>query len=121
MRTTLITLILIMSTTVSAYTPTRQKPVREYVNREYEVTAYTPDPRENGGYTTDWQSRPLRAGIIACDDLPDGTKVIICGKTYIVRDIFGGGHKRRIDILMLTKDEAYEWGRQKIIVQVIKE
>lgn len=120
MQIILILLLLIIPAEAQA-PKSRPKPVIEYINREYIVTAYTPDIAENGGFTTDYKGRPLKAGIIACDDLPDGTKVMIGDKTYIVQDIFGGGYKGRIDILMLTKEEAFRWGRRKMIVQIIKE
>lgn len=121
MRVIIITLILILSATASAYSPPKRPlPVREYVNREYIVTAYTGAADENGGYEgVDYKSRPLQLGGIACNDLADGTRVMINGKIYVKRDIME--EDGYIDIYMQTKAEAFEWGRKKLIVQVIKE
>ena len=58
---------------------------------------------------------------VACDDLPFGTKVIIDGHTYTVEDRFGGGYKNRIDIYMDNKADAFNFGRQAKVVQIIKE
>lgn len=58
---------------------------------------------------------------IACDHLPFGTKVKIDGHIYTVEDRFGGGYKDRIDIYMETKEEAFRFGRQPKIIEVIKE
>ncbi|PWM76706.1 MAG: hypothetical protein DBY32_11315 [Phascolarctobacterium sp.] len=57
---------------------------------------------------------------VAADDLPFGTKVIIDGHTYTVDDRFGGGYKNRIDIYMNNKEDAYKFGRQVKVVQVIE-
>lgn len=84
-------------------------------------TAYTPAFDECGktdGITA--SGLPAQAGItVACDGLPLGTEVVIDGKSYIVQDIFGGGHgKTKIDIFMNTKSEAFAFGRQAKIVEV---
>ena len=56
---------------------------------------------------------------VACDSLPFGTKVIINGRTYVVEDRFGGGHKNRIDIFMNSKKEALQYGRRKEYVTIL--
>lgn len=84
-------------------------------------TAYTPALDECGktdGITA--SGHLATAGTtVACDGLPLGTEVVIDGKSYIVQDIFGGGHgKTKIDIFMNTKAEAFRFGRQTKIVEV---
>lgn len=58
-------------------------------------------------------------GAVASDDLPIGTKVLIDGILYIVKDRFGGGYKDRIDIYMDSHEEAINFGRQHIEVEVL--
>lgn len=58
-------------------------------------------------------------GAIASDDLPLGTRVVIYGKTYVVADRFGGGHKGQIDVFMDTYEECIEFGQQSIVVEVL--
>lgn len=58
---------------------------------------------------------------IACDHLPFGTKVKIDGHIYTVEDRFGGGYTDRIDIYMETKEEAFRFGRQPKIIEIVKE
>lgn len=58
---------------------------------------------------------------IACDHLPFGTTVFIDGLPYVVEDRFGGGYTDRLDIYMETKEEAFEFGRQWKIVEILEE
>lgn len=58
-------------------------------------------------------------GVVASDDLPIGTKVIINGKTYVVKDRFGGGYTNRIDIFMNTYEECIQFGRKVLRVTVL--
>lgn len=58
---------------------------------------------------------------VACDHLPFGTVIRINGKEYIVEDRFGGGYTDRVDIFCNTKEEAFENGRQELLVEVVKE
>ncbi len=60
----------------------------------------------------------MQIGMVASDDLPQGTWVEIKGKYYVVQDRFGGGYKNRIDIYMEDYREAIHFGRQYIIVKV---
>lgn len=87
-----------------------------------EVTAFTGDPSENGGYEgLTVEGKPLEEGHVAADDLPLGTKVIIEGKEYIVADRFGGNYRNRIDIYMPSRESAYRFGRQHLTVKIIEE
>lgn len=58
-------------------------------------------------------------GAVAADDLPLGTKIKINGKVYVVKDRFGGGYTNRLDIYMSTHQEAINFGRQYLEVEVI--
>lgn len=65
----------------------------------------------NGEWTHD--------GAIASDDLPFGTRVVINGRTYVVKDRFGGGYSNAIDIWMPSYEDAIEFGRQYLTVEVL--
>lgn len=87
------------------------------------VSWYTADPAENGG----WENGITASGkiaeegrTIACDHLPLGTKVKINNHIYTVEDTFGGGYTDRIDIYCQDKDTAWSNGRQFIEVTVLK-
>jgi 3D (Asp-Asp-Asp) domain-containing protein len=58
---------------------------------------------------------------IAADDLPFGTVVEIQGKYYVVQDRFGGNHRNRIDIFMVSRSSALHFGRQSITVKIKEE
>lgn len=77
------------------------------------VSAYThsSQPMANG----EWP----HVGAVAADDLPFGTTVIVNGRTYIVKDRFGGGYTNRLDIFMDSYDEAIQFGRQWLDVEVL--
>lgn len=86
-------------------------------------TAYTASFEECGktdGITAS-MTKATQGRTIAADDLPFGTKVKIDGHVYIVEDRFGAGHKHRIDIYMENKDDAWNFGRQVKVVEIIKE
>lgn len=77
------------------------------------VSAYThsSQPMANG----EWP----HVGAVAADDLPFGTRVIVNGRTYIVKDRFGGGYTNRLDIFMNSYEEAIQFGRQWLEVEVL--
>ena len=79
--------------------------------RTMNVSAYC-----DQGYTAsgEW----VREGIVASDDLPFGTVVVINGVRYVVADRFGGGYSDRIDIYMPSYDDCITFGRQIIEVYV---
>lgn len=60
----------------------------------------------------------VREGIVASDDLPFGTVVIINGNRYVVADRFGGGYSDRIDIYMPSYDDCMSFGQQYLDVYV---
>lgn len=81
--------------------------------RVMNVSAYTHtgNVMANGEYP--------HVGAVASDDLPLGTKVLVNGQEYTVKDRFGGGYTDRLDIFMDTYDEAIEFGRQWLNVEIL--
>lgn len=85
------------------------------------VTAYTASEDECGkadGITA--SGVKAKAGVTcAADHLPFGTRIrLLNGDEYIVQDRFGAGYTNRIDLFMETKDEAWNFGRQWLFVEV---
>lgn len=60
----------------------------------------------------------VREGIVASDDLPLGTVVVINGNRYVVEDRFGGGYTDRLDVYMANYNDCINFGRQTIDVYV---
>ena len=50
--------------------------------------------------------------------IPYGTEVILNGHIYIVEDCGGAIKGNKIDIFFDTHEEALEWGRQTVVIQV---
>lgn len=99
--TSLLVIVITLFTTVEAKTYTAN------------VSAYTwsGNRMANGEYP--------HVGAAAADDLPLGTKIKINGKVYVVKDRFGGGYTNRLDIYMNSHQEAINFGRQYLEVEVI--
>ena len=57
----------------------------------------------------------------AADDLPFGTRLRINGQIWIVQDRFGGGYENRVDLMMETKGQCFEFGRQYIDVEILED
>jgi 3D (Asp-Asp-Asp) domain-containing protein len=86
------------------------------------VTAYSPDPSENGGYSTTCTGAPLRKGIIATDPkvIPLGKEVYIPGYGKAVAADVGGAIKgNRIDVCLPSRASVRRWGRKKLKVQIL--
>lgn len=79
--------------------------------RTMTVTAYC-----DQGYTASGEY--VSEGMVASDDLPIGTTVIINGESYIVADRFGGGYSDRLDIYMPSYDDCVDFGVQTLDVYV---
>ena len=79
--------------------------------RTMTVTAYC-----DQGYTASGEY--VSEGMVASDDLPIGTTVIINGESYIVADRFGEGYSDRLDIYMPSYDDCVEFGVQTLDVYV---
>ena len=97
--------------------PTSGKPFKDH------ATAYTPDPRENGGGTVTARGNKLVPyKYIAVDPkvIPYGTKVYIpefknspFGGVFIADDCGGAIKGNRIDVLLPNKQIARQFGRKK--------
>lgn len=86
------------------------------------ATAYTPDPRENGGYNGTAMGTKLVRGVVAVDPkvIPLGTVLWVEGYGVCRAEDTGGAIKgKRLDLLFETKKEAYNWGRRKVRVAIL--
>lgn len=87
-----------------------------------QATAYTPDPAENGGYSTTAMGTPLVRGVAAVDPnvIPLGTVLWVEGYGYVRAEDTGGAIKgNRIDLLFPTKEEARRFGRRNVRIKVM--
>ena len=85
-----------------------------------EVTAYTVEEGNGDGITASGVvGTPFYT--VACDSLPIGTKLRINGEIWEVQDRFGGGYGDRLDLLMETKEQCFDFGRQWIDVEIIED
>ncbi len=83
-----------------------------------EVTAYTVEEGNGDGITASGVAgTPYYT--VACDSLPFGTRLRINGEIWEVQDRFGGGHGNRLDLLMDTKAQCFDFGRQYIDVEIL--
>lgn len=100
------------------------EPVKEAPKRVFtaNVSAYTKafDETNRGDGVTASGRLGIPWYTCAADDLPIGTKVKINGRIWEVMDRFGGGYTGRIDLMMDTKAECYEFGRRNLEVEVIE-
>jgi 3D (Asp-Asp-Asp) domain-containing protein len=78
------------------------------------------------GYNITASGIPGNIGVIACNWLKFGTKVKIGGKVYLVQDrgaksLFGDKkhHIKHIDIYFKTHQEALNWGKQWLEVEIL--
>lgn len=88
------------------------------------TTAYTSDPGETDAspFTTADGSR-VRDGIIAANFLPIGTRVRIPeyfgDKVFEVHDRMNARYTQRVDIWMVTKKEAFNWGIRRVKIEIL--
>lgn len=88
------------------------------------TTAYTSDPRETDStpFTTANGSQ-VRDGIIAANFLPFGTRVRIPDhfgdKVFEVHDRMNARYTQRVDIWMLTKKDAKQWGVRNVKIEIL--
>ena len=88
--------------------------VTAYTSSEDE-TDDTPEITASGARTRD--------GIVACPaKYPFGTKVLIKGKEYECQDRMHSRYRddNNFDIWVETKNEAFEWGRRELAVEIKK-
>ena len=87
------------------------------------ATGYSPDPRENGGYTTTATGLPIGYGAAAVDPrvVPLGTKMYIEGYGYAFACDTGGAIKgHRIDLAYDSYRVANSKGRKKVKVWILE-
>lgn len=85
-------------------------------NNEYtvyaELTSYTVGDSDTPG-TTMANGETVHYGAVANDALPLGTKVVIDGEEFIVKDRFGGGYGvERFDVYTTSVSDCEKFGRQ---------
>jgi 3D (Asp-Asp-Asp) domain-containing protein len=86
------------------------------------ATGYSPDPRENGGYTVTATGLPIGYGAAAVDPrvIPLGTKLYVEGYGYAFACDVGGAIKgKRIDLAYDTYRIANTKGRRKVRVWIL--
>ncbi len=91
---------------------------------ELVATGYSPDPRENGGYTSTATGLPIGYGAAAVDPrvIPLGTKLYVEGYGYAFACDTGGAIKgRRIDLAYNSYYEANTKGRKAVHVWILGE
>jgi 3D (Asp-Asp-Asp) domain-containing protein len=87
------------------------------------ATGYSPDPRENGGYTVTATGLPIGYGAAAVDPrvIPLGTKMYVEGYGYAFACDVGGAIKgNRIDLAYNSYYEANTKGRKKVRVWILQ-
>ena len=90
---------------------------------ELVATGYSPDPRENGGYTTTATGLPIGYGAAAVDPrvIPLGTKLYVEGYGYALACDTGGAIKgKRIDLAYDSYRLANTKGRKKVRVWILE-
>ena len=77
-----------------------------------ELTAYTVGDGDTPG-TTMANGETVHYGAVANDALPLGTKVVIDGEEFVVKDRFGGGYGvEKFDVYTTSVSECEKFGRQ---------
>lgn len=61
----------------------------------------------------------VRDGIVATNEFPFGTLLLIDGEVYEVRDRTHGRYSYLVDIWKPSKGAAYEWGKQVLEVKIL--
>ena len=88
----------------------------------FHATAYTADPAENGGWSVTALGTPLRRGVCAVDPnvIPLGTRLYVEGYGHCRAEDTGGAIKgNKIDVLIPSKSEMWNWGRRNVKVWVV--
>lgn len=100
------------------------KPLRRVRSIMLTATGYSPDPRENGGYTVTATGLPIGYGAAAVDPrvIPLGTKMYVEGYGYAFACDVGGAIKgNRIDLAYDSYYLANTKGRKKMRVWILAE
>lgn len=84
------------------------------------ATAYTVYDAGNGNYTS--RGHAVRKGLVAVDPnvIPLGTRLYITGYGYAIADDIGGAIRgNKIDLAFESRDEALQFGRQRVTVYIL--
>ena len=111
-------------------TKTSQKPVNSLqaqltkAKRVFTVrsTAYTSDPRENGGWNVTAIGTKIRRGVIAVDPrvIPLRTRVYVEGYGFATAEDTGGAIKgNKIDVVMDTNAQSRNWGVRNVKIYIL--
>ena len=89
------------------------------------ITAYTASPEETDNTPCEGALAGInfcetKLAIVATNELPFGTRIEIDGKEYLVADRMNRRYQYRYDILMSSKVEALQFGKQIKEVKIIK-
>lgn len=86
------------------------------------VTAYNSDPAQTDSRPLEMASgKEVYDGAVACPpELKFGTKVAIKGKVYVCEDRMAKKFSQRFDVWMPSREDAVQWGKQELAVQVLK-
>ena len=88
------------------------------------MTAYTPDPRENGGSSNTASGKNLNQllaegkKIVASNDYALGTELKINGEWYTVEDRMAYGGV--VDVLVSDHQTANQIGRQRVVIEEVR-
>ena len=84
------------------------------------VTGYssTPDQCDETPFITASGER-VRDGIVASNEFPIGTELVIEGKVYEVQDRTSKKYRYRIDIWFPTREQAKEWGKKILKIEKV--
>jgi 3D (Asp-Asp-Asp) domain-containing protein len=98
----------------------KQEASRGSNRRMMEISYYTDDPDENGGYDglTSSGTQLTVGRTVAANNLPFGTRVFIQGIGWRVVEDRGNLKDNQIDVLVESKEVAYENGRHMAAVVV---
>lgn len=86
------------------------------------ATAYTADPRENGGWAVTAIGTPIRRGVIAVDPrvIPLRSRVYVEGYGFATAEDTGGAIKgRKIDVVMDSKSQSRSWGVRNVKIYIL--
>lgn len=103
--------------------PAKMKPLRAVRSITLVATGYSPDPRENGGWTRTATGLPIGYGAAAVDPrvVPLGTKMYIEGYGYAFACDTGGAIKgNRIDLAYDSYHLANTKGRKRVKAWILQ-
>ena len=87
------------------------------------ITAYNPVPKQTDSTPCISASGlnvcETKKRIVATNEFPFGTKLLIDGKIWEVQDRTNKRYSHRIDLLMYDYEEAKQWGKKTLKIELI--